>query len=346
MKRETITKILVIRFSSLGDVILTTPLLRLLRNSFPASEIHYLTKKSYTELILSNPNVDKTITIGDELNFNGLRLLTKQLSLNSYDCIIDLHNNLRTFYLKLFLRWKSDSFTFKKYSFRKLLLVKFKLNLMKDLQPINSRYIETIKSLKLLPRIYLGRNDILPEIFTNDEAKKKIEELLFFSANTKLICIVPSSKHFTKTYPPDYFIELINKFNKEKYSFVLIGKGDDKKNIREIKSKTDKNVYDFCDKLNAIELLEMMKRCWLVISGDTGPMHIAEAANVPLIMIAGSSVKEFGFYPQSENSVVIENKTLDCRPCSHIGRNECPKGHFKCMKELTPESVYNLILKN
>jgi ADP-heptose:LPS heptosyltransferase len=86
-----------------------------------------------------------------------------------------------------------------------------------------------------------------------------------------------------------------------------------------------------------------MKISRLVISGDTGPMHIAEALNAPLIVIMGSSVREFGFYPSSEKSVVIENAGLSCRPCSHIGKEKCPKGHFKCMLEIKPEAVYNKI---
>src|SRR4030095_10766690 len=134
---------------------------------------------------------------------------------------------------------------------------------------------------------------------------------------------------------------LINNFRNDEYNFVLVGKGKDKENTDFIKSKTGNNVYDLCDKLNVLELAELMRRCVVVISGDTGPMHIAESVGVPIIMLAGSSVREFGFYPQSQNAIVLENNNLKCRPCTHIGRNECPLGHFKCMRDLKPEEILN-----
>jgi len=109
--------------------------------------------------------------------------------------------------------------------------------------------------------------------------------------------------------------------------------------IERIREKTTGNIYNLCNMLNVIELGELLKRCSLFISGDTGPMHIAEAMNVPLIMLAGSSVREFGFYPHSEKAVVVENNNLKCRPCSHIGLSTCPLGHFKCMVDLKPEEV-------
>jgi len=331
-----VKRILVIRFSSLGDVILTTQALKSIRQNFPQSEIHFLTKEEYKQILLWNPNVNKIITISNDAGFDELKRLKKHLG--NYDLIVDLHNNFRSFYLRLFS--PARKVVFKKYSLRKFLLVKFKINLMKGLPTIAERYISTLR-----PRFIGGSNpnNALPEIFTTPETIQSLDSKLsrLSSLYSRLILIFPSAKHFTKTYPPEYFAELINKFDAEKYLFALVGKGNDKKNIDIIKTKTGKNVFDLCDQLNALELFELMKRCSLVISGDTGPMHIAEAANVPLIMIAGSSVKEFGFYPQNEKAIIIENEELKCRPCSHVGRSECPLRHFKCMKELKPESILN-----
>jgi len=336
------SKILVIRFSSLGDVILTTPLLKILKQNYPGARIDYCTKAACSEVLQFNPNVDRLIPIDDNLDFNGLKNLKRLIRDNSYDLIIDAHNNLRTFYLRRFIGTKT--LKFKKYSLRKFLLVNFKINLMKNLPPIIERYIGTVSPLLRgvdLPdfKSVKGRG-VLPEIYTDDSSKQKVDNLfkeLNVPAALKLICIIPSAKHFTKIYPPEYYAEIINK--SENCSFLLAGKGTDKKNIDIIKSKTGSNVYDLCDKLSVLQLAEVMKKCSLVISGDTGPMHIAEALNIPLNMIAGSSVKEFGFYPQSQNSTVIENNGLACRPCSHIGRSECPLTHFKCMRELKPIEI-------
>jgi heptosyltransferase-2 len=211
---------------------------------------------------------------------------------------------------------------------------------MKDLPSITRRYCEILKPLGV------NTTGELPEFFPDEPSKQNVNNLfkeLNLPNDKKIICIIPSSKHFTKTYPAEYYSALINKFDSAKYSFVLIGKGIDKSNIDKIKSKTGSNVYDLCDKLNVLEAAELMKRCWLIISCDTGPMHIAEAVNAPLIILAGSSVREFGFYPQNKNSIVLENNNLKCRPCSHIGRSSCPKGHFKCMRDIKPEQIFERV---
>lgn len=342
MKSET-KKILVIRFSSLGDVMLTLPLITALRNEFPKANIDYLTKEKYAEVLKFNPNLNSIIEADDYLDFKGLKQLKTQLKQSSYDLVIDAHNNLRTFYLKLFLT--AQKLTFKKYSVRKFLFVRFKLNLMKKLPTIAQRYINILSPL-------LSRHeenfDLLPEICADDTSKQKAGNILGalnIPAGRKLICICPASMHFTKTYPVENYIELIEKFDRDKFAFILAGKGNDKKSIEKIVSSFKDNVYDLCDKLNIPELTVVMKRCDLVICGDTGPMHIAEGLDKPLIVLAGSSVKEFGFYPQGINSVVLENNNLNCRPCSHIGRDYCPKGHFKCMNEISPGEVYLTAMK-
>jgi heptosyltransferase-2 len=356
-------KILIIRFSSLGDIILTTPLLKILRQSCPAAQIDYLTKSSYFDLLRFNPNINNVLQVADDIDFKGLRSLRKTLSAANYDLIIDLHNNLRTFYLRILLRFRSKFLVYSKYSLRKFLLVKFKINLMKKLPPIYERYISTIITG---PDSRTPGSASLPEIFTDTASKLHVQELLNqnnIPATGKIICIVPSSRHFTKTYPAESYAELINKYDTRKYHFVLVGKGEDKKDTELIKSMTGSNVFDFCNKLNLLELTELMKKCSLVITGDTGPMHIAEAVSVPIVMLAGSSVSEFGFYPKTAPGLplqairleepwaegeeagtarnsVLEVNGLKCRPCSHIGRSYCPKGHFKCMREITPENVY------
>jgi heptosyltransferase-2 len=332
-------KILVIRLSSLGDVILTTPLLRKLKEIYPDSKIDFCTKQEYAELLSFNPNISNIIETENELTFSKLRVLKKKLRKEKYDFIIDAHNKLNTFYLRLSLKGKK--LVFRKYSLRKFLLVKFKINLMKNLPSIAQRYINIL--IPLLRGVSEGRG-VLPEIYTNEPAQQKVDKLLKeLDINGKLICIVPASKHYTKTYPPEMYAELINNLTKKEFSFVLVGKGKDKANIDYIKSKTGNNVFDLCNMLNVLELSEFMKRCAVVISGDSGPMHIAESVGVPIIMLAGSSVREFGFYPQSQNAIVLENNELKCRPCTHIGRSECPLGHFKCMREITTEQILSAI---
>ncbi len=331
-------KILVIRFSSLGDIILTTPLLKILKENFPDSKIDYCTKEEYREILCLNPNLNKIITVGEDFDFKRLKLLKDTLKQHEYDLIIDAHNNLRTFYLRQFLTFGSKVLKFKKYSFRKFMLVKFKINLMKNPPTISERYVE------IVAKITDGKPARhLPEIITDQSSKQKIDNILKeLGIKNKIIAIAPASKHFTKTYPAELYSELINKISKD-YSIALVGKGNDIMAIQRIMENAGDNVINLCSRLSVTELAELFKRSSLFIGGDTGPMHIAEAVNVPIIMLAGSSVKEFGFYPQSDKSFIIENNNLNCRPCSHIGRSSCPKGHFKCMVDLKPADILKVV---
>lgn len=342
MKNEQVRRILIIRFSSMGDIILTTPLIELAAKTFPLARIDFCTKERFTYLVRSNPKIHKVIKAKNELTFSALKDLRLLIKMSNYNMIIDLQNNLRSFYLRTVQDAKTE--VFNKHSFKKFLLVNFKINMLKQEPSVLQRYQKTIQK-------YSGKNDYdsvtTPLLYTDPVSERSIDNMLSsleLDNQTKLICIPAVSAHFTKTYPAEYYAEIINNFPEANSAFFLTGRGKDSYNIQQIKGLTkNKKVYDLCDRLEIEDLVSLIKRCSLVISGDTGPMHIAEAFNIPTIMLAGSSVKEFGFYPQNEKAVVLENNSLRCRPCSHYGRPKCPKGHFKCMREISPASVNNII---
>jgi heptosyltransferase-2 len=300
--------------------------------------IDFCTKEQYSQLLKLDPGIHKVIRVKNDISFRELKDLKQLIKISNYNLIIDAHNNLRSIYLRTFQNAKV--LVYRKYSIRKFLLVKFKINLMKNLPPISERYRRIITGIKGLE----FNDKPEPVVYTSIESETAVDNMiasLNLAVDTKMVCIAASSRHFTKTYPAEYYAEVINKFDKQKTAFFLTGIGKDSINIKKVKELTGSNVYDLCDNLETGDLAALMKRCSLLLSGDTGPMHIAEALNIPIVMMAGSSVKEFGFYPQNKGAVVIENNGLSCRPCSHIGRSSCPKVHFKCMLELTPEMVYN-----
>ncbi|MEO8513778.1 MAG: glycosyltransferase family 9 protein [Ignavibacteria bacterium] len=338
MKNEQVRRILIIRLSSLGDIILTTPLINLIQVTFPLARIDFCTKEQYAFIVRSNPAIHKVIKAKNELNYEALKDLRQLIKMSNYNLIIDAQNNIKSFYLRMIQDAKI--LVFKKYSIKKFLLVNFKIDLMKDLPPISERYIEMVTEFASPEDL---KKKILPEVFTDAVSERSIDKMLEslgLNKGNKLVCIPAVSKHFTKTYPAEFYAEIINKFPGESAAFFLTGTGTDSININIIKSLTkNRKVYDLCNNLDISDLISLLKRCSLVICGDTGPMHLAEALNIPLIMLAGSSVKEFGFYPQNGDAIILENNGLKCRPCSHIGRKKCPKGHFKCMKEITPEMV-------
>ncbi|MDQ3020812.1 MAG: glycosyltransferase family 9 protein [Bacteroidota bacterium] len=307
-----IKKILIIRLSSLGDIILSFPLLKKLKEKFPGSEIHFFTKKDYGELLLLNPLVDKLILFDD-----SLKMSRKQLGYENYDMILDLHKNFRSILVSIFNG--KTIHRYKKEDFKKFLLVKFKINLFKEIIPVYKKYMQTIKE-------HLHSDDY--NFVTSQLNFDKVRFIL-----DDYIIISPSSKHFTKTYPADEFIKYINS-NKEK-KFVLIGdrSRNDEEICKYIELKCD-SVLNLCGKLSLSKLANVIYYSRFVICNDSAVLHFAEALGKKVTAIFGSTIKEFGFFPQLTQSEVLEVNNLQCRPCTHFGRESCPEGHFKCMKEI------------
>lgn len=307
-----VKKILVIRLSSFGDIILSFPLLKKLKERFPGSEIHFFSKKEYGELLSMNPIVDRVILFDESIIQSR-----KQLSKEKYDLVLDIHKNFRSILVSIFNGKKIRRY--KKENFKKFLLVNFKVNLFKEIIPVYRKYLMTIK-----------------EYLKKDDYEYTISELNF--DNDRFIkyeypVISPSSKHFTKTYPAGKFIEYINA-NKDK-KFVLVGdKSENDKAICKYIESNCVNVTNLCGELSMNRLANVLYHSQHVICNDSAILHFAEALGKNVIAIFGSTVKEFGFFPQLYQSRVWEVNNLKCRPCTHIGRESCPEGHFKCMQEI------------
>lgn len=305
-------KILVIRLSSFGDIILSFPLLKKLKEKFPQSELHFLTKKNYKDLVSLNPCIDRVIISDDQL------LKTRnEIAAEKYDLIIDIHKNFRSIYLSLLNAKKIVRYS--KENFKKFLLVKFKINLFKEIIPVYKKYLLALSKYTEVTDYSFATSDLE---FDNARIIKE-----------KYIVISPSSRHFTKTYPAEKFVKFINDSLDKR--FVLTG--DDTPNdklICEFIETNCKNVSNLCGKLSMKELANVLYNSDLVICNDSAILHFAEALGKKVLAIFGSTVKEFGFFPQLIESKVLEIKNLKCRPCTHIGRDACPLKHFKCMEEI------------
>lgn len=314
-------KILVIRLSSLGDVLLTTPVLRALRKKYPSSQIDFLVKPQYKDAVEYNPNINQVF------EYTGQSKLFKELKSSKYDVVIDLQNNLRSRIITFKLRTKV--YRFKKKTIKKFLLVKFKINLLKNFGPIPKRYAEVVPNLLLDEK---GLEIFLPQ-------KHQYEISLEEENDNYFIGFCPGSRHFTKRWPAEYFVELGLKLLRDNYKIVLFGGKDDKEICSKIWELIPGSI-NFQNDDNLLITSSLMKYCKLIVTNDSGLMHAASAVGVPVLVLFGSSVKEFGFAPYKTKSLIIENETLSCRPCSHIGKEKCPKKHFKCMKDLTPQFIY------
>ncbi len=322
MNLNKVNKLLIVRLSSLGDILLTTPFIRALKKKYPHISIDFVLREQYRDLLIYNRHINKTIIYNQRKNEETKKIILAQ----RYDLIVDLQNNLRSF--KLINGIRTRVVKFKKYSVRKFLLVKFKLNLMKNLPPIPVRYASVIPGLML--------DDEGPDIVTSQPLSPEIFK------KQRLIGFCPGSMHYTKKWPEEYFVKLGNLLTDAGFTIVIFG-GEEDRLFCERLHFSIKDSINLCKSNNILQIAEDMKQCDVVVCNDSGLMHSACAAGVPVAVFYGSTVKEFGFIPYNTPNLILENKTLSCRPCSHIGRNYCPKDHFKCMKDIKPEFVLNQI---
>ena len=313
-------KVLLVRFSSIGDIVLTSPIIRCLKRQVEQVEIHYLTKSSFTSILQANPLVDKVFGI-----HKSVKEVIKELKEENYDLIIDLHNNIRSKQVIWMLNKPFHSFP--KLNFKKWLLVQFKINKMPVVHIVD-RYFKALEKLGV-------KNDNKGLDFNIPfENEFKLNELPA-TFQKGYLALVIGAQHYTKRMPNQKIIELCNKIN---YPIVLIGGKEDVQNAAEIESKVASKIFNACGKYNLFQSASIIKQSSAVISHDTGMMHIAASFQKKIISVWGNTVPEFGMYPympnHHENNYIAEVKQLNCRPCSKIGKKACPKTHFKCMNEI------------
>mgnify|MGYP000609511831 CR=1 FL=1 len=322
-------KFLTVRFSSIGDIVLTTPVVRCLKKQVMTAEVHYLTKAAFRPLIENNPYVDKAHYLQD--NWNELM---EELAREDFDYIIDLHHNLRT--LKVKKRLGKQSWSFNKLNIEKFLYVNFKLNLLPD-KHIVDRNLETLHEFGVRPDGE-GLDYFIPE-------KERVKENdIPASHHAGYIGLVIGAAHDTKKLPLHKLQSLCKTID---HPIILLGGKEDKAIGDLIAAVDPQKVYNACGKFSINESSDLVRRAKLIITHDTGLMHIAAAFKKPIISIWGNTVPEFGMYPyfgEKKGSFdVMEVRPLSCRPCSKIGYDKCPLGHFKCMEAISVEGIYEKV---
>lgn len=325
MNFKDIKKILIIRLSSLGDILLTTPIIRSIKSRNPHLEIDFILRREYAEAVEFNPNLQNVFPYIK--NGDNSKIFDRLFNRN-YDLVIDLQNNNRSAGIVQSL--SRPVAKFHKPNLKKFLLVNFKINLYKQIYSIPEMYARSYNEINL--------DEKGLELFLKSEIEARIPR------NENQIGFCPGSKHFTKMWPVEYFIELGKRLTEEGNQIVLFGGKDDYEICDRISSEIT-NSINLSGEDNLLQIAADMKNCRYILCNDSGLMHTACSVDTPVVAIFGSTVKEFGFFPYKSRSLVLENNSLSCRPCSHIGRKSCPKKHFKCMKDLTPNFVYDNIQK-
>jgi ADP-heptose:LPS heptosyltransferase len=319
-------KILVIRFSSMGDIIYTTPVVRCLKKQLPGAEIHFLTKPAFKYIYDNNPYVDKLLLLKERLSDTINEIKTER-----YDYIIDLHNNIRTSIIKLRTGVKSS--TYKKQRLRKWLSLKFKLKLVPPVHLVE-RYLKTVAFLGV-------KNDDQP-IDYYLKADYQLDKLIPPSHQKGYIAFVIGATHFTKRMPNNKIIDICREL---KHPVVLLGGDDVKANGDKVAADVP-HAYNACGTTTLDESVFLVSKASSVLGFDTGLTHIAEAFDVPIVSIWGGTAPELlGVQPYKVKKALVAEIDLPCRPCSKFGLEKCPLGHFKCMNDMPEDTIIHFANK-
>jgi ADP-heptose:LPS heptosyltransferase len=319
-------KFLIIRFSSIGDIILTTPVIRGVKKQVPDATVHFLTKTAFRAVVENNPYIDKIHYLQDDWES-----VIQELKKEEFDFIIDLHHNLRTLRVKRALKKRAHSFN--KLNIEKWLYTTLKWNRMPDIHIVD-RYLQTVADFGV-KNDGLGLDYFIPE---KDRVK---ESDIPASHLAGYIGLVIGAAHNTKKLPVHKLKELCAAID---HPVILLGGKEDRENGNQIAETDPQKIYNACGKFNLNESADLVRRAKLIITHDTGLMHIAAAFKKPIISVWGNTVPEFGMYPyypafSAKPYDIMEIRPLSCRPCSKIGYDKCPRGHFKCMELISVEGI-------
>lgn len=328
IKEKKRLKFLLIRFSSIGDIVLTTPVIRCLKKQVPDAEVHFLTKDSFRSVVEHNPYLDKLHVLA-----HSWELMIEELKTEEYDYIIDLHHNTKTLRVKNAL--KKKSFSFYKLNIQKYFYTALKIKMLPKVHIVD-RYLKTVESFGV-------KNDGTGlDYFISKEEETKREDIPASHHAGYIACVIGAA-HFTKRWPVHKWKEFCSSME---YPIILLGGPEDKVSGDEIAAVDSIKVYNACGKFKLNESADLVRKAKLVISNDTGLIHIAAAFKRPIISLWGNTVPSFGMYPYYGNKFtdvqsfeILQTNNLWCRPCSKIGYDKCPLGHFKCMEKISSQEL-------
>lgn len=311
-------KILVIRFSSIGDIVLTFPVVRCIKEQVTDSEVHYLTKPNFETLLTACKFTDKTHFLSKDLK-ETVRLLKQE----QFDVVIDLHNNLRTHLLTFQLGVKC--YRFPKLNFQKWLLTQFKINRLPEKHVVD-RYFEAVAQIGV-------KNDSRNNQFYIPSTETVDCTLTYDLAPKSYLAVAIGAQFATKRIPEPKLLEILSQVN---LPIVLLGGKEDFAQAESICQKlSNQSIHNACGKHSLLASASLVSQAKVLLTNDTGLMHIASCFAVPIVSVWGNTVPELGMYAyKPENNVKVsqfEVPNLSCRPCSKIGFQACPKKHFDCM---------------
>lgn len=331
IQHNRLKNILLIRFSAIGDIILTTPLIRCLKQTFPESNIDIVVKKQYAPLLAANPHLNRIIAWEPGSVFSLLR----QVRPWSFDGVIDLQGNTRSGLLMLF-RGKAAGARFRHMRLCRFLLVKTGLNLYGKTVPVPLRFLDSVRKWQVADD---GRG---LELSVEPRAAAAVQSVLKAAGlpgKRPYVVLAPGAGRATKRWPQDNYAETARRLVARGYRVVLTGGENDRELCRGITDTADADrIVDLSGRCSLSETAALLGGAALLITNDTGVMHMGCAVGTPVTAIFGPTSAELGFYPFRAVSSVVE-RTLDCRPCSFHGTDKCPRTHFNCMNTISVDDI-------
>jgi heptosyltransferase II len=323
--------ILAVRFSSIGDILLITPLLRAIRQRHRHARLTVLTKQPYVPLLSHNPHVDRIIALEPG---RSLLRVAQEIRAGSFTHRLDLHDSLRSRALRALAPggWT----TYPKHRIARMLLIRTKRNRYRDRRPVPERYFSAARRLDVSP------DGAPPEFFLGPDAEREAREWLAVSGlapDRPIIAVAPGAAHATKRWPLEHWRALASQIVSGGSSVAIVGGPEDARLGDLLAGSGHGQLANAAGVFGLQTTGALLRRSTAVVSGDTGVMHMATAVGTPVVALFGPTVRQFGFFPYNAHASVVE-RNLDCRPCSSHGTEECPLQHHLCMREIQPEMVF------
>lgn len=332
-------KVLLIRFSSIGDIVLTSPVARCLKEQLGA-EVHFLTKRAYRGIVDANPHIDKVYALHDSFG-----ALIRELREEKYDAIVDLHHNLRSWKVKLGLR-VTPTLAFNKLNLEKWLMVHFKINRLPKVHIVD-RYLAAAAPLGIVNDgkgldyfIPPGQEVALLDLSHLFSLEKEIREYVL---EGRYLAFVIGAAHATKRLPVHKIVSICQQV---RLPVLLLGGVEDQQTGETIANAAGAHVLNGCGKFSLHQSASLVSQAFRVITHDTGLMHIAAAFRKEILSVWGNTIPEFGMAPYYPEGIwantCVQVPALPCRPCSKIGFQKCPKAHFRCMEGIDEKQIASI----
>jgi len=327
-------RILIIRLGAIGDILLATPVIRALAAEFPEGRIDFLTKEAYIGLLKANPGLAGVIAFPPDRGFRGLAETLRLVRSRRYDAVVDLQDSIRSRLLAFFSGSRIRR-TVRIGRFRRFLLVRLRMDRYREAAPVPVKYLNAVEDLGAADD---GKGlDLAVDPAARESVNSRLGRL-GIGNRSKIVALAPGAGRKTKRWPAERFAETGRRFGELGFRIAVLGGSRDADVCSAVTAGAGRFAVSFCASASLAETAALLERCSLLVTNDTGVMHMASALRIPTVAVFGPTTRHFGFFPFRSPATVLE-RNLPCRPCSFHGTDRCPEAHFNCMRTISSDEA-------